>query len=140
MSAEDNEKGFKTNFSEGDLSGAINDHKLEAEDIISDVNKTRAFIDKVVKKLGNIPIIGPFFEDIPLLCDSVIDYATGKYKEIPLASIITIVAALVYFVSLIDLIPDFIPLIGLVDDAAIIGFALMAVHNDLQSYKEWKYE
>ncbi len=140
MSTDGKASGYNTKFSDNELSGVIDNQKHEAEDIISDVNKTRAFIDNVVEKLGNIPLIGPFFEDIPLLCDLVVDYVTGKYKEIPLASIITIVAALVYFLSPIDLIPDPIPIIGYVDDAAVIGFAIMAVHNDLQSYKVWKIE
>lgn len=140
MSMDEETKGYKTNFSDSELSGVINDQSEEAEEIITDENKTRAFINKVIKKLGNIPIIGPLFEDIPLLCDLVIDYVTRKYTEIPLASIITIVAALVYFLSPIDLIPDFLPIIGYVDDAAVIGFAISAVHNDLQSYKVWKNE
>jgi len=32
-------KGFKTSFSESELSGVINNQKEKAEDIISDVNK-----------------------------------------------------------------------------------------------------
>ncbi|MHB8065249.1 MAG: YkvA family protein [Ruminiclostridium sp.] len=126
------------NISEVKIKEALNSHKEEAKRIISDSNKTKEFIDKIVDKLGNIPIIGPYFEDIPLLCTLVYDYVTGKYKEVPLASIITIVAALAYFLSPIDLIPDPIPVIGYVDDAAVIGLAIMAVHNDLQSYKQWK--
>ncbi len=131
-------ENYDTNIPEDKIKEALNGQREEAEKIISDKNKTKEFIDDVIKKLGNIPIIGPFFEDIPLLCSLTYDYVTGKYREIPLASIITIAAALAYFLSPIDLIPDPIPVIGYVDDAAVIGFAIMAVHNDLQSYKEWK--
>ena len=133
-------KGYKTAFSQSELSGVINNNKKKAEKIISDMTKTRAFIDKVIKKLGNIPIIGHLFEDIPLLCELVVDYVTGKYKEIPLATIITIVAAMVYFLSPIDLIPDPLPIIGYIDDAAVVGFVINALHNDIQSYREWKSE
>ena len=51
---------------------------------------------------------------------------------------IGIIAALIYFFSPVDLIPDCIPGIGLLDDAAVIGIAIKAVDNDLQAYREWK--
>ena len=64
----------------------------------------------------------------------VSDYVHGNYKEIPLASIVTCVAAIIYVVSPLDLIPDFIPIAGQIDDAAVVGLALKAIKNDLDSY------
>lgn len=46
--------------------------------------------------------------------------------------------ALLYVLSPIDLIPDFIPGIGLLDDAAVFGAMLAAIHEDLQDYKAWR--
>lgn len=90
------------------------------------------------EKLANLPLVGRYFADIPLLCSMVSDYKTGKYKEIPLATIITALVAIIYFVSPIDIIPDAIPLLGALDDATLIGLVLEALSNDLHSYNLWK--
>jgi uncharacterized membrane protein YkvA (DUF1232 family) len=49
-----------------------------------------------------------------------------------------IVAALLYVLSPIDLLPDFIPIVGYVDDALVVAACLALVEQDLINYKEWK--
>ena len=68
------------------------------------------------------------------------DYVNGRYKEVPLNTIIAIVIAILYVVSPIDLIPDKTPGIGYVDDAAVVAFALSQVHEDVDRYREWKQQ
>jgi uncharacterized membrane protein YkvA (DUF1232 family) len=46
-----------------------------------------------------------------------------------------IVAGFLYFISPIDIIPDFIPLLGYVDDAFVISAALNAVTGEIDRYK-----
>lgn len=93
---------------------------------------------KLCYKLENLPLIGKYFGNIPILCDMVRDYINGSYKEAPLATIITALLAIFYFVSPIDIIPDAIPLIGSLDDATVVGLVLEALSNDLQSYRYCK--
>ena len=58
---------------------------------------------------------------------------------LPLALVaVGIVVSLVYFLTPIDLIPDAVPGIGQLDDAAVILFAVKAAHNDIADYKKWK--
>ena len=82
------------------------------------VNKiTGKDIEKVHKKSKEIEeqlTKGPlceFFDNAKLLLDVVSDYWTGKYRETPYFSIAAIVFTLLYVLSPIDLIPDFIPVI-----------------------------
>ena len=89
-------------------------------------------------KLNNLPIIGKYFGNVPLLCDMIGDYINRTYKEVPLATIITAIFAICYFVSPIDIIHDAIPLIGSLDDATIVGLVLEALSNDIQSYRIFK--
>ena len=56
----------------------------------------------------------------------------------PVGSIIAALAALIYFVSPIDAIPDFIPVVGYLDDVTVIAVALQFIHSDLEEYRKWK--
>lgn len=128
------------NFTKEDAETILNDNerRSEAESVLHDEDELEKLLRKAANSLNNIPIVGKFFADVPTLCMLVGDYASGEYTEIPLASVITIIAALIYFVSPVDAIPDFIPVIGKVDDAVVIAIAVLAVHNDIADYKEWK--
>lgn len=127
-------------ISDEQLSGVFQSekNKNEAESILHDESKAEQFVRKINRKLQNIPLVGDYFADVPTLCLLVVDYVKGKYKEVPFATMVGIVVALSYFLSPIDLIPDFIPIAGQLDDAAVILFAIEAAHNDIAEYKEWK--
>ena len=78
-----------------------------------------------------------FAGEIQLLVEIVKAYAKGEYKEIPVTTIAMTVLSLVYVSSPIDIIPDFIPVVGLVDDAGIIAACVAAVGVDVEKFKEW---
>ena len=131
---------MKNRITEEEAKEVFNDdfRKREAEEILKDESKVDALIKNVVESLENIPLIGKFFSVVPALCLLLKDYVSGKYNAVPIASVITIVIALVYFVSPIDLVPDFIPIAGKLDDALVIAIAVGSIHNDLADYREWK--
>jgi uncharacterized membrane protein YkvA (DUF1232 family) len=47
-----------------------------------------------------------------------------------------LIIALLYVISPIDLIPDAIPLLGLVDDALVAGYALRQASAELERYRQ----
>lgn len=73
-----------------------------------------------------------------LLYELIRAYIDGSYREVPWVSIATAVAAVVYFLAPIDLIPDVIPGIGYVDDLLVIRFALSALGSDLKTFCDFK--
>jgi len=77
------------------------------------------------------------WEDLQLLFNLLRDWKDGRYKKIPSKSLLLIIAALLYFLNPLDLIPDLVPLSGLIDDAGILALVIKQIHNDLQAYKEW---
>jgi len=65
-------------------------------------------------------------------------YASGVYKEIPWKSMVAMVAGLVYFLMPLDLVPDFIPFTGFIDDFTVIMLITNAIHQDIELYLEWE--
>lgn len=64
-------------------------------------------------------------------------YARREYTVVPWGSIILITIALIYFVSPIDLIPDFV-LGGFIDDVALIASIVKQVQSDLDAFRAWE--
>ncbi|MEM1229675.1 MAG: YkvA family protein [Pseudomonadota bacterium] len=65
-------------------------------------------------------------------------YASGAYREVSGGALLSIAAAIVYFVSPLDAIPDFILGLGLIDDVAIIGYVLQQVRSELEAFRRWQ--
>jgi len=94
--------------------------------------------EKIKEKLKDSIHLERFTTDISLFISLIKDYYQGNYRKIPYKSISSIVIGLVYILNPIDIIPDFIPLIGYVDDALVIAFCLKMVEKDLLEYQAWK--
>ena len=104
------------------------------EDVTNVVNRA----DEIEGKFRTKGPLKRFIDDVKLMISLVKDYANGNYREIPYWTIAAVVAALIYVISPVDLIPDFIPVIGYVDDAAVVSVCLLLVEQDLVKYREWK--
>ncbi|MDQ1337982.1 MAG: hypothetical protein QG617_949 [Campylobacterota bacterium] len=93
-----------------------------------------------INKIGDNPpnALLKLWEDVKLMVGLITDYLRGNYKEVPWNVIASIAAAIVYFVSPVDIIPDFIPALGYADDAAVLRLALSFAGPDLEKYKQWK--
>lgn len=76
--------------------------------------------------------------DIGDLIDMLKSYYNGRYKDIPYATIVKSLGAVVYFVWIIDLIPDFIPMFGLLDDAAVVAWVITSVQKDVERFRRWR--
>lgn len=113
-------------------------HKRAGKVTKGDVEAILAKRDEIEKKFkGNGPL-GKFIADIKILFSLIQDYWSGGYREVPWTTIAAAVAALLYVLSPIDLVPDFIPVVGLLDDALVIALCLAAIDSDLQDYVVWK--
>ncbi|MGK7394871.1 MAG: YkvA family protein [Candidatus Cyclobacteriaceae bacterium M3_2C_046] len=65
-------------------------------------------------------------------------YVRGDYRVIPWKSVLLIVAGLVYFVNPMDVIPDFFPITGFLDDISLIIWIFSSIEKDIEDFKEWE--
>ena len=107
--------------------------KVTDKDIEKVVNKSEDIKKKFVGRS-----LGRFIEDAQLLISLVKDYWSGKYRQVPYGTIGAVVFTLIYIFNPLDLIPDVLPIIGEVDDAAVMAACLMLIEQDLHKYKDWK--
>ena len=68
----------------------------------------------------------PFIEDVAAAYYAMLDPTT------PLASRLTLIGALAYFVTPFDIVPDFILALGFIDDASILLAAITAVRASIK--------
>lgn len=111
---------------------------VKAEKILSDKSKVDEILQKIEKKLKVIPNVGEKLAYIPVFGQLLKAYFYKEYTEVPLGTIIAITSALIYFISPIDLIPDVIPGIGYIDDAAVALACLSLVETDVLDFLSWR--
>lgn len=112
----------------------------KAKDYANDKEKTKKLLEEASEKAKTIGSTGPFEqlqERLKLLFEIVKYWYNGSYKKIPTGSIVLIIIGLLYFVSPVDVIPDFIPG-GYLDDAFVLGLVIKQVSSDLDTFKIWK--
>ena len=65
-------------------------------------------------------------------------WVKGEYTDVSLKTILWVIAAIIYFVNPFDVITDFLPGVGYVDDAAIIFFVIKSIQRDLDKFLKWE--
>ncbi|MBW1721878.1 MAG: DUF1232 domain-containing protein [Deltaproteobacteria bacterium] len=66
------------------------------------------------------------------------DYWEGAYHKMPFWTFASILLGVVYTLSPLDAVPDYIPGLGQIDDALVLGFCLLLLEKDLSAYRRWK--
>lgn len=111
---------------------SIKEGKFKDDDVYTVIDNT----EDILNKSSNGPL-EKFFDDIKTMCDMVASWAKKEYREIPYRTIGMIILTLVYVFSPLDIIPDAIPGIGLLDDAMMVGLCLKAVQSDINDFRIW---
>jgi uncharacterized membrane protein YkvA (DUF1232 family) len=111
-----------------------------AESCAKDPERLRKLLSDAMEKINYVPR-GPFIETWPYLLAMVRlvrSYHRGEYQDISSQHLFVIVAALIYFVLPNDAIPDSVPILGQLDDALVVRFALKTVGADLDTFMAWE--
>lgn len=65
-------------------------------------------------------------------------YFRGDYRQVANKSLLIGVAVLLYLVTPLDIIPDFIPGIGLLDDISLMAWFVDAFQKEITRFREWE--
>ncbi|CAM4225085.1 YkvA family protein [Gillisia limnaea] len=116
------------------VSGEIT--KINDGDVDMAVNSHEAISDKIL----NSGVLKKYTELGKVMFGMLKDYRKGVYTNVPWFTIAAIAFSFLYILNPFDLIPDFIPGIGYIDDFAVFTFGLKFIESDLHKYLDWKLE
>lgn len=123
---------------------AVSKSRTRAEDYLKDPEKSKRLLDEAIKKAKKKEKpSGPAAElwsNLKTVFRLLQAYFNKQYTVIPWGSIALIVGAVIYFVSPIDLMFDWLPIAGFVDDAAVLMFVLNQLRADLNRFAQWEKE
>ena len=111
---------------------------VEAEEILRNPSKVDGILMQLEEKLKAVPVIGSTLSDLPLMIAMVKAWIKKDYTVVSPKVIACLVGAVLYLIKKKDLISDSIPIVGHVDDLAVMGLALKLSEKELKAFAEWR--
>ena len=129
---------METEFSLEKAKQLLEEGAQQAQELLNDPSGISGLLAQVEEKISSIPVIGTDLVNVPVMISMIRSYITKEYSAVSPKVIAAVVSALAYFVKKKDLIPDYIPVLGQLDDVAVIGVAMKICAPELAAYAEWK--
>ena len=105
-----------------------------------DVNIAMRNEEQISEKISNSGMLKKYTELGKIMLGMLKDYRRGVYSNVPWYTIASIAFSFIYILNPLDIVPDFIPGLGYIDDFAVMTFALRFIETDIHSYLDWKLE
>ena len=113
--------------------------RKRAREVLQDQDRVVKLFFGIGRKLqDSILEFSKIGERIKVLVRMLKAYVGGKYRFIPWKSIIVLTAVLLYFIMPLDLVPDFIPVTGYLDDFALIMWLFNHLQDDINTFLWWE--
>lgn len=114
----------------------------QAERLLKHPDEARALLQEAASRLQEAIAPGgqmtALRDEVSTLIRMVAAYMHRSYTDLPWQTLVAGVAALVYLVMPLDALPDFIPLGGFLDDAAVLGFVIKSIRDDIRRFRWWE--
>ena len=96
--------------------------------------------EDISKKIASSNMLEKYTELAKVMFGMLKDYRKGIYTNVPWFTIASIAFGFLYVLNPFDIVPDFIPGLGYIDDLAVLSFGLRFIETDLHNYLDWKLE
>ncbi len=110
--------------------------KVNAEDARPE--KVAQAKDDTLNKVKDVSALAGLIDSIRTAYDMVSDSVTGKYTGVSKGTIALLAGGLAYLALPVDLVPDFIPVAGWLDDAAVLGWIFARCADEFKKYRDFK--
>ena len=106
---------------------------MSREDIGETIGQEKK-AERMAKENG---FLRQYWQDIKTAFALLKDWYMGNYRKIPFRMVASIAGAMLYLVSPLDIVPDWVPFGGLLDDALVLAAIFTLSRSDLDEYAAW---
>lgn len=110
-----------------------------AERLVRNPRELLILLTRAERRLDRVNVgrLTPIKKDVQTLLRLMRAYGEGRYREVSGKNLALAGLAIMYLVSPLDVMPDFLPG-GFFDDAAVIGFVVKRIRNELAAFEIWE--
>lgn len=110
-----------------------------AERLVRNPRELLILLTRAERRLDRVNVgrLTPIKKDVQTLLRLMRAYGEGRYREVSGKNLALAGLAIMYLVSPLDVLPDFLPG-GFFDDAAVIGFVVKKIRNELAAFEIWE--
>jgi uncharacterized membrane protein YkvA (DUF1232 family) len=113
----------------------------QAKSAARDKNKTKQLLhDALNKAYRNRNQLKSVWNDLMAVLRMLRAWSKGNYQSLPWKTIVLSLATVIYFLNPFDVAPDFIPGVGYLDDAVVLGFVVNSIKKELEKFLRWESE
>ena len=114
--------------------------RKQAEGYADRPERIGSLLDAAARKLkrGDSNFFNQFWQQLRAVLRLLRAWWKGDYRQLSRVTIVTLLAAVIYFVMPIDAIPDWIVGVGFLDDAYVLGWAVNAVRKEVDEFLTWE--
>ena len=112
----------------------------KAQEVLQSNEELNELLTKVQAKIDEVPVLKETLADAKDLFSLLKSYVNKEYADISPRVVGSVVSALLYLITKKDVIPDRIPILGILDDLAVCGVALKVIEPELDTYRAWRKE
>ena len=112
----------------------------KAAGLVDAPSRLQRLLGQASRKLATLSHgrFGELARQLSLALEMVRAHLAGEYTELSKPTLVSLIAALLYFVMPFDAVPDFLFGWGFMDDAAVLAYVVQALREEIAAFERWQ--